>query len=177
MEYVLFLAGAFFFSLLGFCLHAIFFNRARIVQCLTESNMALREGLRRKETEVQDKREEMEWSARHVKILENQLGQRNLELNDLYHEMLRSEERIALLEKRVADAFPGRKETESYDDNSPISDHPSNSDNLHPFTGSAETKGDLVRLKGKGHAARRSQEPLWRKKLNTVLDVLNEIEK
>ncbi len=177
MNYLIFLAVAFFFGLLGFSLHAIFFNRTRIIQRLTQSNTALREDLRRKEREVQDTREAMVGSDQHVNMLEHQLRQRNLELNDLYHEALHSEERIALLERSVTEVFPARRETKEDDGISSISGHLSDSDNFRHFTGSAVAKGDLVRLRGKDRVARCREEPLWRKKLHTVLHVLNEMEK
>ena len=111
MDYLMLAAITFCFFLLGFFLHAIFFNKKKTIQSLEWSNRALREDLRKKEKETLTIRSETFRLNKHISLLEHQIQQRNVELDDLYH-------------------------------------------------------GTLHR-----------EEPLWRRKLNIILDVLKEIEK
>ncbi|MBN2320518.1 MAG: hypothetical protein JXR49_15680 [Acidobacteria bacterium] len=177
MNYLMLAAIAFFFCLLGFSLHAIFFNKKERFQSLSWSNRALREDLRKKETEALDIRSEMIRLKKHIGMLENQIRRRNVELNDLYHGTLRRQERIALLERTVEKIYTVQPEMKETSGISTVLDPVSSSENFRNFADPIVPKEYYAPLKSNGEPPVGGEEPLWRKKLNTILAVLNEIEK
>jgi predicted nuclease with TOPRIM domain len=94
MNYLILAAVAFCFCLLGFFLHAVFFDKKEQIQSLSCSNKALREDLGRKEKEILGMRSEMVGLNKHVAVLENQVRRRNAELNSIYNEASRREESL-----------------------------------------------------------------------------------
>jgi len=145
------------------------------MRSLFQRNTVLREVLKRKEMEAKSNRERMIRSGRQTDMLSQQLRQRNAELHDLYREVLCMNERIALLERTFEESFPARNGPKDYSGFPQVSENVSSAGISYP-NDTAKTMGDVVRMEEKGKPIRSREEPLWRKKLNTILDTLDDIE-
>ncbi|MEJ2244605.1 MAG: hypothetical protein P8Y80_00745 [Acidobacteriota bacterium] len=108
------------FGFLGYLVHAICFSNSKTVESLMKRNSALRGDLREKGKALRSAREEIDRSDERIRLMEDQLQQRNEELNEIYHEALHRDEKIDLIEKTVRELLPLLSKTDGpYNDSAP----------------------------------------------------------
>lgn len=149
-------------------------------------NRALRDDLRAKENENRNIRIEFLCLDKRIRILEQLLQQRNAELSDIYKGALHQEEKIALLEKTFGEMVSAEEENlfsaESEDvtrsDTSSTSDSVTDSNGPGPSTTASQpVQFQESANSSKGKSDNNREKQLWRKELNSILDVLDSIDK
>jgi chromosome segregation ATPase len=120
MNYLILLGIALCCGFLGYILHAICFSNSETVESLMKRNSALRGDLKEKGKALQNAREEIVRSEERIRLMEYQLQQRNKELDEIYRGALHRDEKIALLEKTVRELLVVPSKTDSsYNDSEP----------------------------------------------------------
>ncbi len=151
------------FGLLGFLLHAFYFNRQKPVEALRKEIDSLNKALALREVETQGAKEEISKTRTLVHSLDRQLEQSNEAMHTLQQVTKRQEEEIRLLQKRGVEIPVTAVRAE---------------ERQSAVEAKTETAGpDIIRTDQRIPAEEAARVPLWKENLNNVLGMLEQMEK
>ncbi len=158
------------FGLLGFILHAFYFSRQRRLQALSKAQESLQRILAFREKETQDAKEEISKTRMLVHSLEQQLGQSHDAMQALQQAVKRQEEEIRLLQKKNTEAALAVARAEELQ--RPIAVKKDEATEAPPAPSYLADESENNQIAGA-----KDVTPLWKENLNSILGMLDKIEK
>jgi ribosome-binding ATPase YchF (GTP1/OBG family) len=180
MIYLMLAAIALFFGLLGFLLNAFYFSKAEMVENLTAEIDRLRRMLRESERKNRNLQEQFGQVQAQINLLESQLRQRNEEFGVLYFMALRRDEEMGRMQRNAAE----KSSPVICEVNSPEDDKAKEPAFLADEIKARPAPPHLRLVPVSDSRAAESavtsgvpDTPLWKRKLDNVLSILDAIEK